>query len=183
MAVGVSLYRFKINLSDVDRNLYEQLDFRLAMHPSETHNFLISRMLAYVLNIQDGLVFSAAGLAEPDEPCLSMPDPRGGLGLWIEIGSPSARRLHKAAKAATKVKVYTYKNPAALVKEIVTEKVYNQERIEIFSLSLEFLERLGLALEKDNSWDVMHNEGSLTVNIGDISEAGELTRHQIVGTQ
>ncbi|MGE3262006.1 MAG: YaeQ family protein [Bacteriovoracia bacterium] len=179
MSNGTALYRFQINLSDVDRNLYEKLDFRLAKHPSESSDFLLTRMFAYVLNFQEGLVFSPAGLAEPDDPCLSMPDPRGGLELWIEVGSPSARRLHKAAKASTKVKVYTYKNPQALVKEIVTEKVYNLERIEVYSLTFEFLARLEAAMERDNSWDVLHNEGSLTVNIGDLSEAGELSRHEI----
>ncbi|MGZ3694292.1 MAG: YaeQ family protein [Bdellovibrionota bacterium] len=181
MSVGTSLYRFQINLSDIDRGHYDQLDFRMAMHPSETFNFLITRMFAYVLNYQEGLVFSAAGLGEPDDPCLSMPDPRGGTALWIEVGSPSARRLHKAAKASTHVKVYTYKNPQALVKEIISEKVYNLDRIEIFSIPLEFLERLEHAMEKDNTWDIIHNEGSLTVNIGDHSEAGELIRHEIPG--
>jgi uncharacterized protein YaeQ len=136
-------------------------------------------MIAYVLNVDDGLVFSAAGLGEPDEPCLSRPDPRGGLALWIEIGSPSARRLHKAAKASTKVKVYTYKNPIPLVKEIIADRVYNLERIELYSLSPEFLEKLEAAMEKDNSWDLIHTEGSLTINIGEESYAGELLRVEI----
>ncbi|MGZ3712301.1 MAG: YaeQ family protein, partial [Bdellovibrionota bacterium] len=38
MSVGTSLYRFQINLSDIDRGHYDQLDFRMAMHPSETFN-------------------------------------------------------------------------------------------------------------------------------------------------
>lgn len=177
MSPPVQLFRFQLSLSDIDRGAYEELDFRLAMHPSESHAFLLTRMLAYALNVQPGLEFSAKGLAEPDEPCLSMPSDRGGLALWIEVGSPSARRLHKASKAAAQVKVYTYKNPEALLREIEAEGVHNAAKLEIFSLAPDFLEQLQARLAKDNSWAVIHNEGSLTVNIGEESMAGELRRH------
>jgi uncharacterized protein YaeQ len=177
--MSVALYRFQINLSDVDRGCYEQLDFRLMQHPSENLAFLLTRMLAYALNYQDGLAFSAEGLCNPDDPCLSKPDPKGGMALWIEVGNPSARRLHKAAKAATQVKVYTYKNPQSLLEEVAREKVYNSERIELFAVEPAFLDKLEALLERDNEWDVMHNEGSLTVNVGDVSEATELRRLEL----
>lgn len=177
--MSVALYRFQINLSDVDRNCYEQLDFRLMQHPSETPTFLLTRMLAYALNFQEGLAFSAEGLCNPDDPCLAKPDPKGGLALWIEVGNPSARRLHKAAKAASKVKVYTYKNPQPLLEEIAKEKVYNSDRIELFAIDPDFLARLEERLQRDNSWDVIHNEGSLTVNAGEISESTELRRLEV----
>lgn len=179
--MSVSLYRFQINLSDIDRARYETLDFRLALHPSESHEYLLTRMLSYVLNVQDGLEFSATGLSDPDTPALSSPDPRGGLALVIEIGNPSARRLHKAAKSATKVKVYTYKNPKPLVDEISGGEVYNSDRIELYSLAPSFLEKLKALLHRDNVWDVIHTEGSLTVNVGEISESTELVRHHLPG--
>lgn len=177
--MSVALYRFQINLSDVDRGCYEPLDFRLMQHPSETLAFLLTRMLAYALNYQDGLAFSAEGLCNPDDPCLAKPDPKGGMALWIEVGNPSARRLHKAAKAASQVKVYTYKNPQPLLEEIAKEKVYNAERIELYALDPGFLETLEGLLERDNAWDVIHNEGSLTVNVGEVSESTELRRLEL----
>ncbi len=136
-------------------------------------------MFAYVLNAQSGLEFSAKGLAEPDEPCLSMKSERGGLALWIEVGSPSARRLHKASKAAARVLVYTYKNPDALLREIEAEGVHNAQKLEIFSLDPAFLGLLETELKKDNSWGVMHDEGSLNVNIGEESFTCELKRHVV----
>jgi uncharacterized protein YaeQ len=177
--MSIALYRFQINLSDVDRGCYERLDFRLMQHPSENLAFLLTRMLAYALNYQDGLAFSAEGLCNPDDPCLAKPDPKGGMALWIEVGNPSARRLHKAAKAASKVRVYTYKNPQPLLEEVAREKVYNSERIELFAVEPAFLDKLEALLARDNEWDVMHNEGSLTVNVGDISEATELRRLEL----
>src|SRR5258707_1232333 len=97
MAQLATLYRFRIELSDVDRGVYQPLDFRVAMHPSESPLFLVTRILAFALNTQEGLEFTPTGLSDPDEPCLRIANPRGGLSLWIEIGNPSARKLHKAA--------------------------------------------------------------------------------------
>src|ERR1700722_14698215 len=50
MANLATLYRFKLSVSDVDRGVYEDLDFRVPMHPSENAAYLLSRVLAYALN-------------------------------------------------------------------------------------------------------------------------------------
>jgi uncharacterized protein YaeQ len=109
---AVTLYRFRIELSDLDRSVYDSLDFRVAMHPSETNDFLITRVLAYALNWQEGLEFSAGGLHEAEEPAMKVAGRHGTTALSIEIGNPSAKRLHKNAKAADAIKVYTYKDPS-----------------------------------------------------------------------
>jgi uncharacterized protein YaeQ len=177
MPPSTHLYRFRFDLSDVDRSLYEQLDFRLAQHPSETVSFLLTRAIAFALNVEPGLDFSKEGLCEPDDPCISSPDPRGGLGLWIEVGNPSARRLHKAAKAAKRVKVYTYKNPESLLRELEKEKIHNLEQIEIYSLDTEFLGELEAMLERDNEWNLIRDQDSLMVSAGERSCQGTLARH------
>jgi uncharacterized protein YaeQ len=174
-----SLYRFRVELSNVDQDVYQSLDFRLVLHPSETLAFLLTRMLAYALNAQEGLKFSPEGLCNPDDPAISMEDPRGGLALWIEIGNPSARRLHKASKAARRVMVYTYKNPQPLLAEIRGGNVFQAEKIEVFSLAEDFLKELENALDRDNSWSVLLSDGLLTVGINGETVQGELGRHDI----
>ncbi len=180
MALPSTLFRFRIDLSDVDSGVYENLDFRVAQHPSETLQFLLTRVLAYALNFSESPEFSAGGLSDPDAPCISAPDPQGGVKLWIEIGNPSARKLHKAAKASKSVKVYTYKNPDLLIAELKSEGVYRAERIAVHSLAPEFLDRLAQAVERDNQWSVIHTEGVLTVTIGEQAETGELRTHSVV---
>ncbi len=105
------LYHFQLDLSDVDRGIYESLDFRTVQHPSETGIYLLSRVLAYALSYQEGLEFSPSGLGDPDAPVLRAMGAMGATEIWLEIGNPSARKLHKASKAAKNVIVYTYKNP------------------------------------------------------------------------
>jgi uncharacterized protein YaeQ len=175
-----TLYRFRIDVSDVDRGVYESLDFRAALHPSEVPIYLVTRVLAFALNTQEGLEFSAGGLSDPDAPCLKVDDPQGGLKLWIEIGNPSARKLHKAAKASREVRVYTYKDPALILKDIAGEKVHEAERLMIFSFAPGFLERLVAGLEKDNAWSLLCSEGSLVVNFGSGEVLqGELLAHPV----
>lgn len=176
MSQGSVLFRFQLDVSDVDRSFYEKLDFRLAQHASESLPFLLTRMLAYALSIEEGLAFSAKGLADPDEPCLSSEDPRGGKKLWIEVGNPSARRLHKAAKAAKLVKVFTYKNPDLLLREMEGEKIHKSEQIEIYALDPALLEHLAGVLERDNAWSIYRDQESLLVSAGESSFASELRR-------
>src|SRR4029079_15235310 len=100
MALGATVYHFAIELSDVDRSRYEALDLRLARHPSESMRYLLTRRLAYCLSYEDGITFSKEGISSTEEPPLAVRDPTGLLLAWIEIGTPSAERLHKASKAA-----------------------------------------------------------------------------------
>ena len=112
-----TVYSFDVELSDVDRGVYESLALRVARHPSETEEYLLTRVLAYCLEYREGSR-SRAGLADPDEPALAVRDLTGALLTWIEIGAPDAARLHKASKAAPRVVVYTHKDPAALVRQL-----------------------------------------------------------------
>lgn len=176
MAISTQLYRFKIELADISRPLYENLDFRVAQHPSESLDFLLTRVLAYALNYQDGLSFSAEGLHNPDEPCLRIPSAFGGDRLCIEIGSPSARKIHKASKASEHVKIYTYKNPAHLADDIKNNAVHRWEELEIYALAPDFLNALAQMVARDNSWAITHDEGSLLIVAGATTVQGELSR-------
>ena len=178
MAQSTTLYRFHIDLSDVDQGLYKTLDLRLAMHPSESNAYLVTRLIAYVLNEREFLEFAPEGLGDPDAPAISIRTSGGDIPLWIEIGNPSARKLHKAAKAARQVKVYTYKDPAVLLKDIRENKVFHAESIEIYSIDPKFLETLAARLERKNAWGIILHEGTLNVSIGDLSEVTDLVKHQ-----
>jgi uncharacterized protein YaeQ len=174
-----TLYKFQIELSDIPRSIYETLDFRVAQHPSESMPYLLTRILAYVLNYQENLTFAPTGLHDPDAAAMNIPEANGGFNTLIEIGSPSARKLHKATKTARAVKVYTYKNPITLVEEIRAEKVHRAHEIELFSLSTNFLSEIGELLKRDNRWGILFNDGTITIQAGDVSVSGELSIHPI----
>lgn len=177
---STTLYRFQLELSDINRGVYETLDFRVAQHPSEHLPYLLTRVLAYALNFQEGLAFSATGLHDPDEAALSIPAQHGGHKLIIEIGSPSARKLHKASKLAAQVRVYNYKNPELMLRELRAETIYRAEEIEFFSLPALFLEELALWLKRDNKWGLLVDDNSLTLQFGEQSLSTELSTLSLV---
>ena len=180
MANPSTLYRFRIDLTDVDRGVYDHLDFRIAMHPSESEDYLITRVLAYALNVTEDLQFSKEGLGNPDDPAMSIAKP-DGCELWIEIGNPSAKKLHKATKTSAKVKIYTYKNPDLLIEELVAAKIYQPERLELFSFVGELLTELSATLSRDNTWNLIHNENTLMIQIKDETIEGEICTHTLDG--
>ena len=152
------IYRFQIELSDIERAVYETLDFRVAQHPSEHMPYLLTRVLAYALNTQEDLAFSSTGLHDPDTAAISIPDTFGGFKLLIEIGSPSARKLHKATKISKTVKVYTYKSPERFMSELREEKIHRADEIEFYSFTAEFLEELAQVIKRDNRWDILFDD-------------------------
>lgn len=172
--MSVNLYRFQIELSDIERAVYESLDFRVAQHPSEGIHYMLTRVLAFALNSQEDLAFAPTGLHDPDAAAISVPETNGGFKLLIEIGSPSAKKLHKATKVSKAVKVYTYKNPELMMRDLREEKIHRVEEIAFYSISPAFLDELVPLLKKDNRWGVVFNDGSITVQVGEKSVSGEL---------
>ncbi len=178
MAAPTALYRFRIELADIENARYESLDFRVAQHPSETLPFLLTRVLAFSLNAQAGLEFSAGGLSDPDAPCMSLASDRGGTALWIEVGNPSPRKLHKASKAADQVRVYTYKNANQLLREMMDAEVHRADAIEVFSFSSDFLSTLASWLQRENRWTLTLIDGSLTLANDEKNISTSLERHR-----
>ena len=73
MALSATIYTFKIELADSDRSVYAALDLRVAQHPSETGDFLLTRVLAYCLEYSEGIEFSS-GISDADQPAIAIRD-------------------------------------------------------------------------------------------------------------
>jgi uncharacterized protein YaeQ len=143
MALTATMYRWQVNVSDVDRGVYTTLDLRLAQHPSESQRYLVTRALAYCLSYEDGIAFSKGGISSTDEPPVSVHDPTGLLLAWIDVGSPSAERLHKAAKAAPKVSLFTTLDLAVLRREAAS--IHKAASIEVFRIEQRLVDEIRLS--------------------------------------
>jgi len=58
MALSSTVYVFTVRLADADRGVYETLTLRVAQHPSESTDYLLTRLLAYCLEYTEGIAFS-----------------------------------------------------------------------------------------------------------------------------
>src|SRR5450755_3456825 len=132
MALGATIYVFKINLADSDRGVYQPLEMRLARHPSETEDHLLTRVLAYCLEYTEGISFSN-GLFESDQPTIAVRDLTGVMRAWIDVGAPEASRLHRASKLAPRVAIYTNKDAAQLAARLGTERIHRVDAMELYA--------------------------------------------------
>jgi uncharacterized protein YaeQ len=177
VAQSATLYNFNIELADVDRAVYESLQLKVARHPSETEEYLLTRVLAYCLEYTEGIAFSR-GLAEPDEPAVVVRDLTGAVKVWIEIGAPDAARLHKASKAAPRVAVYTHKAPQ-LQRALVGERIHRVEALELYAMDDELLAALAERLERRMVLSLSVTDRHLFVTIGGETLSGAVERFSI----
>ena len=176
MALTATLYTFDIELADVDRGVYETLALRVACHPSETEEYLLTRVLAYCLEHTDGIAFSRGGLSDPDEPAITVRDLTGALQAWIEIGAPDAARLHRASKAAPRVAVYTHKDPAVLVRQLAGERIHRAEALELWAVDRELLGELAARLDRRMKLGLSVTDRHLFVTLGAETLSGTVER-------
>ena len=179
MALTATIYNFAIELADVDRGVYESLVLKVAQHPSETDERLVTRVLAYCLEYADGIAFSR-GISDPDEPAITIRDLTGTIKAWIEVGAPDAARLHKASKAAPRVVVYIEKAPVIYLRQLAGEKIHKSEGIVIVSLDRELIAALVEKLDRRMTFSLSVTDGHLFVSIGGTSIDGAVERMGIV---
>lgn len=162
MALTATVHRLVITLSDVERGVYESLDLRVARHPSESARYLWQRVIAYCLSYEEGIAFSKGGLSDSDEPPVSITDPTGVLVAWIDVGSPSAERMHRASKAAGRVALFTAAERSWLEREASSRKIHRLEELAVFLLEPRLLDALEPLLEKKHlELELVRNEGTL----------------------
>lgn len=180
MAAPTTLHHFEIALSDVDRGVYESLDLRVAQHPSETIARVLLRTLAYCLSYEDGIAFSKGGLASPDDPPISVRDATGRLITWVDIGAPSAERLHKASKAA-RVVVYTHEL-AQLHRQTEGRSIHQADAIVVWSIDPGLLDAIAGRIARRARLEVTRTDGALYVTVdGGAALESALVRAPIFG--
>jgi uncharacterized protein YaeQ len=176
MALGATVHRWQVTLSDVERQVYETLDLRLAQHPSETMRYLVTRALAYCLSYEDGIAFSKGGLSDAEEPPVSVFDPTGVRTAWIDVGAPSAERLHRASKATPRVSVFTAADLAQLRKEASTRAIHRVGEIAVFLLEHAFVDAIEARVDRNTKLELVRSDGRLYVTVGATTFDGPIDR-------
>jgi uncharacterized protein YaeQ len=150
----------------------------VARHPSESEEFLVTRILAYAREYREGIAFSA-GLSDPDEPAIAVRDLTGALESWIDIGLPDAARLHKASKASPRVAVYTHKDPAQLLQRLGNERIHRAGALELYAIDRRLVAALAARLERRLAFGLSINEGDVYLSIGTDTLTGGIVRHRL----
>jgi uncharacterized protein YaeQ len=182
MALTSTVYNFDISLSDADRGVYEELPLRVALHPSESMEHMLTRVLAYCLEYEPGIAFSKGGISDGDQPPVSVSHPDGRVRVWIDIGLPDAERLNKASKAAERVAVYTHRDPATLQRQTAGQRIHRGEEIAVYAVDRRLLEDLVPLIDRRTKLEVTVTGGQLYVTTSGKALNGAITEHRLAET-
>ena len=178
MALTATLHHFSVQLANIDRGVYETLELRVARQPSETAEYMLSRLLAYCLEYQDGIAFTE-GVAAVDEPAVLVRDLTGRITAWIEVGAPDAERLHRGSKHAGRAAVYTHRDVRPWLAQLAGAKIHRAAEIPIYELGREFMQSAAAAIERRNTVSLSLTEGELYLDINGKSFSSTVQVHTL----
>ncbi len=146
MALKPTIYKFRISLSDLNRNYYDSLNLTIAQHPSEKIERMMVRVLAYCINAQENMSFTK-GLSEIDEPDIWVRTLDDQISLWIDVGEPAFDRIKKVCRLAEKVKIYCFNSKADVWWSQSQQKV-NQLKASVYKFDWENIQVLAALVER-----------------------------------
>lgn len=180
MAQTATIYIVNIDLSDMDRGVYESLELRVARHPSETAEYMLVRVLAYCLEYCEGIELTE-GVSSGDEPALVVRDLTGRVTAWIEVGMPDANRLHRGSKLAGRVAVYTHRDIRQLLAQLEGERIHRSAEIPIRAFDRATLEQIAASIDRRTSMSISATGGELFIAVGDRTFTLPVVEHRIPG--
>jgi len=107
MALKSSIYKAKLNVTDMDRHVYQEYPLTIACHPSETEARMMLRILAFAMYSSESLEFGR-GISTDNEPDLWQRSLAGDIELWIDLGTPDESRIRKACGRSDRVVIFAY---------------------------------------------------------------------------
>ena len=178
MALTATIFNLAVELSDVDRGVYETLDLRVARQPSETPEYMLMRVLAYCLEYEEGIEFTQ-GVASGDEPAVLVRDLTGRITAWIEVGMPDADRLHRGSKAAQRAALYTHRDLRQVLENFAGKKIHRAAEIPIVTFDRTFIDEVAAAIDRRTELNLSITERQLYVGIGERTFHTEIHEHRI----
>lgn len=148
MAIKSAVRKAELEIVDLDRHYYETHRLTIALHPSETDERMMVRVLAFALNAHERLEFGK-GISDAEEPDLWLKDLTGTIELWIELGHPDARLLSKAAGRSARVVVYAYSARPERWLDPIRAELGGLRNLEILSVDASSAAALALMADKD----------------------------------
>lgn len=167
MAIKATILKASVQVSNLDDNIYADHQLTLALHPSETDERLMTRLLVYALNYREDPDCTALNFGkdmfDPDEPCMWQKDYAEAIVHWIDVGQPEARRVLQAAGRARKVSVYAFGSNNAAWWSSIADQVSKAKHLEVWSIPRTEAEALGTLAGKTMSIQVTIQDGVVYV--------------------
>jgi len=156
MALPSTVYKASIQLSDVDRGVYESLQATVARHPSETEERLVARLLAFAIFHEPELTFTK-GICAAVTP------------FYPQVGLPEADRIIRASRHSERVALLAYGRALAGWDQQNLPKLEKIANLTVISIDQGLINRLAAQLERSINWSITITEGTFYLTIGEES--------------
>ena len=164
MALKSTICKATVNLSNMDENRYGEISLTLAQHPSETDERMMVRLLAYVLNEQEGLEFGR-GLSNDEEPAIWLKSYSDEILLWIDVGLPDKERVRKSSHKAKQVIIYVYgTNNATVWWEQNAKAIAKFDNVKVIQLAPEATAAMAAMLRRTMQLGCSVQDGAIMVS-------------------
>ena len=167
MALQATPYKVELNLTDLDRGVYENLRFTVAKHPSETDERLMVRLLAFALNAHEHLEMTK-GLSTDDEPDIWQKSLSDEIDVWVALGVPSEKIIRQSCNKSARVMIYSYGGKTA---EVWWDKVRSGtarfDKLEVVNLAEHDTAALAKLANRAMKLGVHVQDGDVMVSVDD----------------
>jgi uncharacterized protein YaeQ len=175
MALTATVYKADCSMVDIDKNYYADHQLTLVCQPSETHERMMMRLLAFALDANPDLQF-AAGMMDNDEPDLWHKDLTGAIDLWLEVGQPDEKRILKACGRSNLVKIYTYHGRPQIWWNALAPKVEKARNLEVYSVNSTASKALVQFVQRNINIQVTIQDGAIWVRNDNLEVEVTLTK-------
>ena len=160
MALKSTIYKADCQIADMDRGYYAPHNLTIALHPSETEERMMVRLVAFVLNAHEHLQFSK-GLSSEDEPDIWQKSLTDDIELWIDVGMPDEKRIRKASNRAEQALIYTYGGRNTVWWSQIENKLTRFKNIKVINLPKTDTDQLALLIKRSMQLQISLQDGQL----------------------
>ncbi len=166
MALKSTIFKIKLDTSDLSRHYYQSHSLTLARHPSENDERMMVRLVAFAFNAEEHLEFTK-GLSTDDQPDVWRHELSGVLAQWIDVGRPSEARIRKACAKAESVRIYAFGgNAAEIWWQSISGQMARYKNLEVFILPEQCTATLAALVDRTMEVQCTIDEGVAWFSIG-----------------
>jgi uncharacterized protein YaeQ len=183
MALKATIYKATLQLSDMDRHVYDSPSVTIARHPSEADERMMIRVLALAMgwpaDTSEGTLELAKDMWEPDEPALWHQNFSNEIVHWVEVGQPDDKRLLKACGRADRVTVWAFQSSTPIWFDGIVNKVSRTDKLTVWQVPSEQSQALAALAQRSMQLTITVQDGTVWVSEGE--QSVEITPIKLMG--
>ena len=167
MALKSTIFKINLQISDMDRHYYNDHNFTIARHPSETDERMMLRIMIFAIQADEQLAFTK-GLSTGEEPDLWQKSLSGEIENWIDLGQPDEKRIRKACGLAKQAFIYCYSGSSAEIWwNQNSSKLQRFDNLSVINIPATNVQNLGKLAQKNMQLTCTIEDGIIWMSNGD----------------